>query len=251
MKEQTVQDVFGLSGETAFDEAAADIAETKAWDKVVVVAMPPRSGSTALVSALANAGLASEIWEILNPRGPIPALLEASGAESFEDYLRFYFREMMKTESFIFKTAFQDFEFFTTPPRRKVFSPASYVFVHRNDRLAQAYSLAKARRSGVWHRAVGKKGDTSEIVPTLDEVRRDLVNVNREVDNWRQFFDQYQIEPYSVVYEDMCADPAAVVGDLFRFITGRPPENQVSFGYEIVRTRADEAVLERYRKELQ
>lgn len=102
---------------------------------------------------------------------------------------------------------------------RAAFGEVLFVHLARDDRVAQAVSLEKARQSGLWHIAP----DGTEIerlspprVPVYDfaRLRATVDDLSRQDTAWRDWFAAQGIAPYSIRYEALSADPQAVVRGL-------------------------------------
>lgn len=106
-----------------------------------------------------------------------------------------------------------------TPPRTRseldilsdAFGPLLLVHVQRDDVVGQAVSWARAEQTGYW-----QEGDRSSAEPRLDLDQIDeLVRTIREHNAaWKSWFHQHGVEPYSVRYEDVVADPRRAVQEL-------------------------------------
>ncbi len=92
------------------------------------------------------------------------------------------------------------------------FGSTLYIHLTRKDKIAQAISLVKATQTGLWHRALDGTElernappqppfyDAKQIASCVDE----LTMYDK---NWERWFEQEQIEPVRVNYEDLAANP--------------------------------------------
>lgn len=99
------------------------------------------------------------------------------------------------------------------------FGDTRYVYLSRRDKLAQAISMVKAEQTGLWH----KTADGAELErlsppkpPVYDaqrirEKRDELAAVDAE---WPIWFAQEGIEPLSLAYEDLSADPQGTLAQV-------------------------------------
>lgn len=92
---------------------------------------------------------------------------------------------------------------------RRSFPGLRLVFIRRADTAAQAVSFALAQLTGVWYREQGAQPGPG---PGYDYERIDgfarLVEQHNAA--WQQWFGDHGIEPCTVWYEDLAADPAGV-----------------------------------------
>jgi len=95
-----------------------------------------------------------------------------------------------------------------------VFPSPSYVFLTREDTLAQAVSWWKAIGSGKWvdedSRAAAPEFDAEGIA---GRVRR----IEEHTEAWRRWFEANSVEPLAVTYEGLAADPAGTTRRALEF----------------------------------
>ena len=96
------------------------------------------------------------------------------------------------------------------------FGRTTFVHLTRRDKVAQAVSYVKASQSGLWHMA--PDGTELERLSPPREPRYDVEALRTqyaemtEADRaWERWFDQQEIRPLRLTYEDLAADPAAVL----------------------------------------
>lgn len=83
-------------------------------------------------------------------------------------------------------------------------APVRFLYLHRQDRIGQAVSWARAEQTGYWH-----PGDRAAATPYFDfEQIASLVDeIGQHNNAWRSWFDQSGIEPYEISYEKLSNDP--------------------------------------------
>jgi len=187
------------------------------YKETVLFAVTPRCGSTALVEGLASMGCASEIREILNPRGPFQRMYSRVGGQNLRQYLNNVFRADMLQEKLIFKSAFPDYD----RVREMVdideyFPELKIVYLERKNKVAQAVSLYRAILSNKWHLS---GADTLET-PSADFMESAL-NVDRVIDlievirsqcrAWERCFTASGAAPLRIFYEDFETQPHEMV----------------------------------------
>jgi LPS sulfotransferase NodH len=92
-----------------------------------------------------------------------------------------------------------------------------YLFLTREDKARQAISLFRALRTDTWweHAAEGEPEEQGQAAPELIADYLAIrwledVLVEQEAE-WRRYFEVFAIEPLTVVYEQLCAEPGRVV----------------------------------------
>lgn len=92
------------------------------------------------------------------------------------------------------------------------------LFIHltRGDKLEQAISLVKATQTGLWHRApdgteLERLSEPREPVYNGDEIARHRAEFIRLDENWTSWFREENLSPLRVTYDELAADPAAVL----------------------------------------
>jgi LPS sulfotransferase NodH len=92
-----------------------------------------------------------------------------------------------------------------------------YLYLTRDDKARQAISLFRALRTDTWweHAAEAESEEVGQAVPspTADYLAirwlEDFL-AGQEAE-WRRYFEVFAIEPLTVVYEQLCAEPVRVV----------------------------------------
>ncbi|WP_240233531.1 Stf0 family sulfotransferase [Devosia lacusdianchii] len=109
----------------------------------------------------------------------------------------------------------------------QAFGPTLYIHLTRNNKVAQAVSLLRAERSGLWHLSadgsVLEGADKPEAV-AYDADRLAAIVAELESDDaaWEGFFAERQIKPLRLVYETMTADPQNALASILSAL-GRDP----------------------------
>jgi trehalose 2-sulfotransferase len=94
---------------------------------------------------------------------------------------------------------------------RTFFAEPSFVWIRREDVVAQAVSWAKAAQTGQW-----ASFQAVQAEPAFDFEQIDgLYHLARVHDGaWARWFAAHGVDPLRVVYEELATDPAGVVEDL-------------------------------------
>ena len=133
----------------------------------------------------------------------------------------------------------------------KAFGRLKFIYLRREDVVAQAISLYRASQTGYWHIDEGQAPDQP---PAFDFDTISLLVAELRQDNldWQSWFERVGVKPMPVVYEDFAADPETAVSEVLRFL-----EVELPAGVELSasnRRLADETTalwLGRYSEELE
>lgn len=191
-------------------------------EKFVLIVTPGRAGSTMLAAALKDVGGLGAPFEFL-AEDVLPGRAQVTGSDSLEEFLARVVTDTASGGVFSLKTtaprfrefsAVLDFGDFLSPEQSK------WIDIRRHDIVAQACSMVRAIKTGVWHVVDGKErgrivdGERERAIDINDfEVRVSrmivtLLNSERSTD---ALFDEIQAAPLRLWYEEMLADfPMAV-----------------------------------------
>jgi trehalose 2-sulfotransferase len=187
--------------------------------RTLLIAMLPRTGSTALCSLLEATGVLGIPREYLNPRGPLKPWARRLAASDLGEYLEALRREQSTANGvFALKTLYEDLEpLLDRAPVAELLGTATFVYLTRDDLVAQAISNYIAESSGVWHRdpagELFRSRGGGDPDPPYDETKllaeHDTL-VRRQAD-WERFFTERQVEPLRITYEGFVGDATAIV----------------------------------------
>lgn len=138
----------------------------------------------------------------------------------------------------------------------RTFGPTRFIHLTRPDKVDQAVSYLKAVQSGLWHVAVdGSEWERTSAPeePVYDAgAIRDWVDTFESYDrSWNAWFNREGIDPVRLSYDDLSADPKAVLRLVLDNL-GLDPQKAVSVEAEI-RKMADETNRDwvaRFREEM-
>jgi LPS sulfotransferase NodH len=95
------------------------------------------------------------------------------------------------------------------------------IWLRRQNMVARAVSLFRARKTGVWYRELAKAVDSQgEPAPDFDLAEIHTLNclgVFQE-NRWRRFFEEHEITPHTLSYEDLIADFEPSVRRILEFL---------------------------------
>ncbi|GHC66694.1 Stf0 family sulfotransferase [Neogemmobacter tilapiae] len=96
----------------------------------------------------------------------------------------------------------------------RAFGPCRYVYIHRQDALAQAISRLKAEQTQVWHRDGSAAKAVQEPQYDADRIRTFMAEAAAGNAQWLDWFHSNGITPETLIYEAFSADPAETVRQL-------------------------------------
>lgn len=185
-----------------------------------IIAMLPRTGSTALCSLLTQTECLGFPDEYLNPRGPQPWWMQQLSVSELDDYLATIRRERATANGvFAMKTTFDDFApHLDALTRHGLFGDSPFVYLTRDSIPAQAVSEFIAEESGVWHRDGNGNVYRSQATKDVSDVEFDERRISgiagrfiRMQEQWEEFFAGHRIEPLRISYENVLSDANSVV----------------------------------------
>jgi trehalose 2-sulfotransferase len=194
--------------------------------KSYIVASTDRCGSTFLCSLLWQTGVLGAPTEYWNYRrsAESPArrrpkatsvgnqMIDRLGATSATDYLAKLLACRtspngvfgVKAHSLDFEEALRQF-----PTMLDLLAPVTFIYIRREDKIAQAVSMAKAAQTGAWVSLAKPK--TANLHYDRDLIAKCLSYVERQDRDWARWFETHKITPFVVTYENLTANTAAVV----------------------------------------
>jgi len=189
--------------------------------KSYIVASTPRCGSTFLCSLLWQTGVLgapSEYWNCrkrASPKTIGTRMMERLEASSGVDYLtKLLACRTSKNGIFGVKVHFSHFEEVLRgfPKVLDMLSPVTYIYIERQDKLAQAVSMARSLQTGVW--AAGRNRQRPPMTYDRNLISRCLDTLETQRLGWLRWFQTNRIDPTIVTYEKLIADPASVVSGI-------------------------------------
>jgi LPS sulfotransferase NodH len=178
---------------------------------------------------------AAEIFEILGPRTRVEdeeSRFDPSRFTRYEDYLTWALEEGT-TPNGVFgaKVMWGYFNGFVTglrwavPGRQRlavcdlapsVFPNLRYLSVTRRDKVRQAVSLWRALQTWSWSSEQSDEGD--HLVYSHAAIAHLIRDVEAHEDEWRAYFRAAEVEPLTVVYEDLAVRYEETVREILRHL---------------------------------
>lgn len=111
-------------------------------------------------------------------------------------------------------------------PIERFFPRPRYVFLWREDVVAQAVSWARAIQTGYYHHWNRPEGEAAFDFDQIDALVREA---SLNAASWRRWFAENDIEPLSVRFEELVANKEGVTGSVLRFLEIElPPKAEIS-----------------------
>ena len=196
-------------------------------ERTFFICSTPRTGSMMLADLLADTGLAGRADEFFGEpfrQQVVPGLTRGG----FDDYLVGCTAKTQRG-TFGVKLHWDQVEVFLHLLRLRrglggmsdahvieaVFPSPRYVFLTREDTVAQAVSWWKAIGSGKW---VDEDSRVAEPEFDADGIAGRVRRIGQHNDAWRGWFEANGVEPLRVTYEELAADPAAGARRVLEFV---------------------------------
>ena len=194
--------------------------------KVYVICTTGRSGSTYLASLLWQTGVCGAPQEYFNYNTIMFQLAQRMGTRNIQEYAEALFRHRTSPNGvFGMKTHLNQFNFFHRfSGVSSLFQPLHYIYIEREDLLAQAVSYAIARETNQWMHLLDV---VKEPVYERRLITQCLRSIEGQKANWRRLFRELRVEPHTVTYESLLKTPEAAVNGILRFLgIERPDETR-------------------------
>ncbi len=218
------------------------------------VASSYRCGSVYLCSRLWQTGLLGAPMEVLNPMGVMRVLTNRLKTSSRSDYIaKLLALRTSRNGVFGMKAHFHHFEAFLKeyPALLEVLSPITFIYISRQDKIAQAVSMAKALQTGQWTSRM-EAGPGARLQYDFATIANCLNDIARQDQDWRGWFEAHGVTPHQVTYDDLTADPDGVVRDIVGLLGVQNDESDV-VNVPPVNKQGDETNeewIERFEREL-
>jgi LPS sulfotransferase NodH len=184
-----------------------------------IVASSHRSGSSYLCASLWKTGRLGAPWEYLEYKVMMPTMMARLKAASFPDYLE----KLMACRTspngvFGLKAHFHQFDHALRafPRILDCLPEPRFIFINRQDKIAQAVSMAKALQNNSWV-YFGTAEHEVPLFYSFEFIKRCLQEAVAQAESWLHWFDG-RFDPLVVDYEDVVRDRTAVLRTIARFL---------------------------------
>lgn len=135
----------------------------------------------------------------------------------------------------------------------KAFGHTGFIFLQREDVLAQAVSWHRAEQTNVWQQTDQEGSRQPEQEPRFDfdQIRELVQMIEKHNSAWRAWFDSLGIQPHMVRYEDLDADPVGAAREILDFLGLKlPPGRRIRTRHRRLADELNAQWIDRYRAEL-
>ena len=134
------------------------------------------------------------------------------------------------------------------------FGHTGFVYLHRDDVLAQAVSWHRAEQTDVWHLADREESKQPEQEPRFDfdEIHKLVQTIEAHNSAWRAWFASVGIQPHTVRYEDLDADPVGLAREILDPLgLELPPGRLIESRHRRLADELNAQWIDHYRAELE
>jgi len=221
---------------TAAEDRLATFILDPAWDQprvaasrlTYLIASEPRTGSNLLCEMLRQSGVAGVPHEYFHAEAV--ALVRARAGHATPAAYLADLVVRRTTPNGVFGVKAHGFQLAAFVPQVRGALPplARVVRVTRRDVVAQAVSLAIARRTGIWSRQGAEAPADPALAYDFGAIAGALALVQAERARWAAFQARLRRAPLVLDYEAIAADPGAACALVLRFLDSAEPPAQVS-----------------------
>ena len=179
--------------------------KTRQRSNALVLAMSPRVGSTALASVLTAIGQFGAVKEYFNPR-------HQDLPDSPDPFTRWRDVRLQTGEAIpTFKSCWLDYAPLVANGFDRVYlRDASFIYLDRQDQVAQAISIYRAKQTNQWH-LLGDADQQAVAHWDIDAILREYQALTDEKRAWLAYFARRNIQPLCIDYAQILEDMPGVV----------------------------------------
>ena len=133
------------------------------------------------------------------------------------------------------------------------FGHTGYIYLRRDDVLAQAVSWHRAEQTNVWHQTEREKPKQPEQEPSydFDQICKLVQTIEEHNSAWLTWFASVGIQPHMVRYEDFDGNPVGVACEILEFLGLKlPPRCLIRAHQKRLADELNAQWIDRYRAEL-
>lgn len=97
----------------------------------------------------------------------------------------------------------------------KLFPDAKYIWLYRRNKIRQAISLWKAMCNNCWNSKTVSKKIVNYNRGAINDI---IIKLTKEIEHWENFFSNYKITPFEIVYENLDNNYYKTVSDVLDFL---------------------------------
>jgi len=185
-----------------------------------VVASSYRCGSTYLCSQLWETGVLGAPAAYLGRGQALRPLMRRFNVFTHADYIAsLVAHRTSKNGVFGMKEHFIHFEDFIReyPALLEVLAPMTYIYISREDKVAQAVSMAKALQTQEWTSRM-ESGQSAPLQYDRELVAKCIKEVEQQDAHWLRWFEVNKLTPFELTYEGLTADTAGTIRSIVELL---------------------------------
>lgn len=200
-----------------FDSQDVDFLNNVKPTKFYVLCTSPRCGGTYIARELWRTGLCGAPHEYFNFNTTMIRMANRLQADSLYDYIQELFACRTSPNGvFGLKAHLDQFVFLVTLSQHfRRFRPVKYIYIERDDVIAQAVSRVIARQTQSW---ISHQPDKGKAIYKVDVIERAVAELKGTQDRWQELFRNIGIEPLTIKYETFLKNPGKGVEDICAFL---------------------------------
>jgi trehalose 2-sulfotransferase len=221
--------------------------------KSYFIASSYRCGSQYLSWRLWQTGVLGAPSEVLSPTNEMRIFMNRFKTSSPAEYIdKLVARRTSPNGVFGMKAHFHHFEAFLKgyPALLDALSPMTFVYISRQDKVAQAVSMARALQTGQWTSRM-ESGASPSLQYDREMIAKCMEDIKQQDINWRRWFESRNVAPFQVTYNDVATDAESVVNRIVELL-GVEKDERVEVNVPPVKKQGDETNqewIERFQRE--
>jgi LPS sulfotransferase NodH len=195
---------------SGYVSARFDLPKQSHLRKVMVIASSYRCGSTFISQSLWSDGRFGAPFEYFNFEKQMDYMMARMGGIEIEEYIpKLIELRTSSNQVFGVKAHFHHFEAMhkKCAAWRELQEKTSYLYVNRNDKIAQAVSMCKAIQTNAWISL--ERTREIPLFYSKELIDQCLREVMAQTEGWWRWFRYQGIQPYVVNYEEFQDDVPA------------------------------------------
>ncbi|AXI47999.1 hypothetical protein C1J03_19535 [Sulfitobacter sp. SK012] len=218
--------------------------------RVILICMTPRSGSTALSSALATTGQLGRGGELLNRNSDaLKSVLETHKPANLRALLDLVI-EGSRSKNGVAQIKCdlpQILPFLLDPDCAPVLMQARIVYLTREDLLGQAISRYRGFVSGTWHARQDRDTQFAEVPYDYEAITSQVHLITQMMATYERLFAGLNLSPLRITYEEVVTDPGTVMRKIGALVDVDPGELSLDDGkYRKVAAKNTDALRDQF-----
>ncbi len=133
----------------------------------------------------------------------------------------------------------------------KAFGQLKFIYLSRNDVIAQAISLYRAEKTGYWHTVEGQEPKQQPVFD-FDAINSRVERLEQQNSAWKAWFQKVDVNPVTISYEELSADPVSSTKKVLEFLQVElPAYKRLEAPNQRLADEVTVSWLERFTKQLQ